>query len=65
MKITGYLIQVLGLMFLVLATNYFGNNFLPSSSEEIIADGIGMLICAIGLAVGAFAVGKKHNNKEL
>jgi len=61
MKTIGYLIWALGFVFLIVETHYFGSNFWPSSSEEIIADGIGVLICTIGIAVVSL---DKHNKEK-
>jgi len=53
MKLIGSLIVIISIIYLITETFYFGNSqprfhFLPSSPAEIIADGIGLLICAAG-----------------
>lgn len=43
----GIIIFVVGFIYGVVETRYFGSHFLPKSPEEIIADGLALVILAI------------------
>lgn len=48
----GIPLVITGIIFLVTETQYFGNNLFPLSNAEVICDGIGLLVIAIGVALG-------------
>lgn len=43
-------IILLGFLYLHMETRFFGSNWAPTSAEEVLADGIGAIIVAIGIA---------------
>jgi hypothetical protein len=56
----GPIIVLLGMIYTHVATRFFGSHFLPATPEEVITDGIGVIILSIGMAVTAIcdAIGK-------
>ena len=54
-KLLASAITLLALVYSRIETHHFGNNFFPQSDAEVIADGIVVIVLAIGLAVHAFA----------
>jgi hypothetical protein len=48
-----FTIILISIFYGVIETTYFGSHFLPSCHEEVICDGIGLLMLCIGLAVPA------------
>jgi hypothetical protein len=46
-------IIAISIFYSISETVYFGNHFFPSCHEEMICDGIGLLMLCIGLAVPA------------
>lgn len=65
-KVMGYLICALGMAYLYMETRFFGSNWWPTCPEEVIADGIGAIICCIGLAVVAItnAIVKTYDSTQ-
>jgi len=49
----GTRIWLIGFIFGLCETGYFGWNFFPQSSAEIVCDGISLAIMCFGFAVGA------------
>jgi Mn2+/Fe2+ NRAMP family transporter len=50
-KMMGICIVIIAVIYNVMTTSYFGNNFLPQTPAECITDGITLIIAVIGLAV--------------
>jgi len=44
-----YLIIVFAILFCTMETKYFGYNWSPQSDEEIICDGISLLLFSLGI----------------
>ena len=50
----------MGLTYTLTETIYFGNHLFPSSDAEVVADGIGAVIMAIGIATIKTSPNENH-----
>ena len=48
----GSVIVILGLLYGMTTTAFFGNHFFPQSADECITDGLALVVVAIGIARG-------------
>lgn len=49
--ISGLVILAFAIVYAIVGNNFFGNNWSPQSAEEVLFDGIGILIASIGVAL--------------
>ena len=56
-KNIGVLIVALGFIYACMETAFFGSSFLPSCANEVIADGIALMVCSLGWVI--IAIGRQ------
>ena len=64
-KIAGLMVMVGAAIYARIETSHFGNNWLPQSDAEVIADGLALVTCAIGVAMFWGGSGRARSNGEL
>lgn len=61
-KIAGLMVMVGAAIYARIETSHFGNNWLPQSDAEVIADGLALVTCAIGVAMFWGGSGRARSN---
>ena len=51
MRRFGFILLIWAVVFGILETQYFGNNLLPESSEELLCDITSLMLCCAGLII--------------
>lgn len=55
MRLSGFVVSIMGLLYIKITTAHFGYNFFPQSPAECITDGIGLALVAAGIITYACA----------
>ncbi len=50
-KLSGVVVMLAAFFYSRLSTEFFGNNWWPQSAEELVTDGLGLVVMALGLLI--------------